>query len=157
MKINRDFFGFSENEIRNWLQPNFEKIVAIEEIVNNSLDISNTNKLDKKFSNTKILNRNRSSTTTVDTLSDIIYVSPRTKWNGANNGKLQIKEHFDINSNSLEPKEGDVTYEKQLMQFSQEGVLDFALETVAFNTETIFYTKLWTFLALYIVLFMLNE
>lgn len=121
MLINRDFFHFSQREIRNWPQPFYEQW-------NESFDGIDNNRIDSNI-RTSLSSSSSSSrpVTTTEHYSDIVYVSPRGEIlnNRLPNGKLVESNSEFEKSNSVEHSE-TVSFQKQLMELNQEGVLDFA-------------------------------
>lgn len=144
MKINRDFFGFSDRELRNWPQPNFEKAGApIAEINGNRLDSkvvdrSTVQPTTTRRPTTTVRTTTRQSstrqpwTTTGSSISDVLYVSPRGEMaydRSSHKGNMKMDDsevEIEQGSNSLEQESSEsITYQKQLMQLEKEGVRDF--------------------------------
>lgn len=146
MKINRDFFGFNDRELRNWAQPNFEKAGnAIAEMNGNSLESKAVERSTVKptttrrpFTTTVKTTTRQSSTrqawtsTTGSSISDVLYVSPRGEMpydRSSHKGNMKMDEsevEIEQGGNSLEQESSEsITYQKQLMELEKEGVRDF--------------------------------
>lgn len=145
MKINRDFFGFGEHELRNWPQPNLETVAPIAEINGNHLNSkvvdrstvrpSSTTTTTRRPTTTTRRSSTRQWTTTESSISDVMYVSPRGEqvYGTSRKGEMKVDESEDIarGANSIEQMEASesVSYQKQLMELEKEGVRDFASNT----------------------------
>lgn len=115
MKINRDFFGFDEREIRNWDQPRFEDSGGSEP------DIPSA-----KLTTTRM--PFWLTTTTTTTTSSSALDDNKPKYNFDQNFDTKIK-NTEVESNLNSLGRGDIRYQKQLLKFAHDEVLDFAPKT----------------------------
>lgn len=135
MKINKDFFKFSEGQIRNYEQPHFQKYSPETE----EAEIASTTVRTTSTSTTTTTPRPKLSTTTrattpsTTTSDDVLYITPKTRYTYKNkNAKIQ-KLDKEESSNSIEHDDSNISYQKQMMDFREQKVLDFAVESSQIN------------------------